>query len=417
MWRTTFKQFLTLIKKNRFFTFVNLFGISFTIMLVMIMQVSFESKVWPGGPEENIDNMLFLHWSVIKSEKANNLGCINIRVVEEYVLKMKKPKLIGFSSHLIWTVVNTNSVNEYDVRTTNAVYLKQFTYKLLEGRFYNDEDVKLANNVAVISKKLKDDLFGNQSALGKTIDVNNNLLTIIGVIKNVPFNCEAAYSDVWFPYTVEKRSLDSYNCAGLFEVFLTMNSNSDRNKINDEVSIIEKQVSAKIEGGEYHFGKPFDALDQYFCGYQNPLNYKGKTSYLLSFVGKMFLILLIPAISLIALNLTRVQERADEIAVRKTFGATNGSLIKQILFENFLLTLIGGVLGLFLAWLALNVFDNVPLSDLPSSEYGQVNVSLSFVTFAICLVVSFLLSLLSGFIPARRLAKLSPAKIMNGGNL
>lgn len=417
MWRTTFKQFLTLIKKNRFFTFVNLFGISFTIMLVMIMQVSFESKVWPGGPEENIDNMLFVHRSAIKSKRANSMGSINIRVIEEYVLKMKTPKMIGIYDYSTWTVVNNSGVNDYELRATNGDYIKQFSFELLEGRLYNDEDVKLANNVVVINQKVKDDFFGNQPAIGKTIEVNNNLLAIIGVVKNVPVNCGTAYSDIWYPYTVKKSSYSTYDCTGAFSAVFTMANKSDRQKIKDELAVIETQVSAEIEDGEFYFGGPFDSMDKYFCGYKNPHTYTGKTGYILAMLGKMFLIILIPAISLIALNLTRVQERADEIAVRKTFGATNCSLIKQILFENFLLTLIGGVIGLILAWLVLILFDNVPLSDLPSSEYGQVNINLSFVTFAICLGVSFLLSLLSGLIPARRMAKLSPAKIMNGGNL
>ena len=417
MWRTTFKQFLTLIKKNRFFTFVNLFGISFTIMLVMFMQITFESKVWPGGPEKTADKMLFAHRSVISKDGSRSIGGVSGIVIKEYLLKMKTPEAVGVISFSNWTHTNNSGVIDFVVKRTNSEYLNMFDYDLVEGRMYTKEEVSSASNVIVLSRKVKELFFGKESAVGKTIEVQDILFTVVGVIENVPVNCETAFSDIWYPYTLVDDGQEFYNQTGSWTAVLLASNKSDFPKIIAEAKQIEKLVSAQTDGWTFNFGGPFTALDKYLVGYIDPRMYVGTALSLLMLAGKMFFILLIPAISLIALNLTRVQERAEEIAVRKTFGASSSSLIRQILFENFLLTLIGGLIGLTIAWITIRFFGDTLFAELASPTQGVVNVSLSMWTFLVCIVVSFILSVLSGVVPARRMAKLKPALIMKGGDL
>ena len=417
MWLTTFKQFLTLIKKNRFFTFVNLFGISFTIMLVMILQISFESRVWPGGPEKTADKMLFLNRSVISKEKSMQLGGISNCVIKEYILNMKTPEKIGVISYSQWTYIGNNGVTDFVVKGTNAEFLSMFNYKMLEGRMYTKNEVSQSKDVIVINRKVKEQFFGNDSAVGKTIEVQDKLFTVVGVVENVPVNCETAYSDIWYPHTLFNEPLQLFNKTGRWAAVLYAANKTDFDEIKEEAAMIEKQVSAKTDGWVYKLGGPFDVLDNYLIGNIDPRMYVGKNISLLMLAGRMFFILLIPALSLIALNLTRVQERAEEIAVRKTFGASSSSLIRQILFENFMLTLIGGVIGLLMAWISIQLFGDFLFAELSSPANGIVNVTLSLLTFLVCIIVSFILSVMSGIIPARRMAKLKPALIMKGGEL
>ena len=65
------------------------------------------------------------------------------------------------------------------------------------------------------------------------------------------------------------------------------------------------------------------------------------------------ILLLVPAINLSSMTLSRMRRRMAEIGVRKAFGATGGELIRQIFFENLLLTLFAGVLGLALSYAPL----------------------------------------------------------------
>jgi putative ABC transport system permease protein len=115
--------------------------------------------------------------------------------------------------------------------------------------------------------------------------------------------------------------------------------------------------------------------------------------------GAVALLLLLPALNLVTMNMSRISERATEIGVRKAFGATAGTLAGQFLVETLLLTLLGGVLGLGLATAVLHV-----LGDSYLSAYGRIEPNL--MVFGWALLGSLVFGFLSGAYPAYRMAQL-----------
>jgi putative ABC transport system permease protein len=71
----------------------------------------------------------------------------------------------------------------------------------------------------------------------------------------------------------------------------------------------------------------------------------------------MLLFMLLPALNLVNLNSSRIMERSSEIGVRKAFGATSSTLALQFIVENIVLTLLGGALGLILAYGVLQMIE------------------------------------------------------------
>jgi ABC-type antimicrobial peptide transport system permease subunit len=118
-------------------------------------------------------------------------------------------------------------------------------------------------------------------------------------------------------------------------------------------------------------------------------------------------LLFIPAMNLCGMISSRMDERLSEMGLRKAYGATNGSLIGQVLTENLLLTFIGGLSGLALAYLItlvggeviLNLLDeNVTLfTNVPTKINMEmlINLPLFLTVFGICL----LLNLISALVP------------------
>jgi putative ABC transport system permease protein len=118
-----------------------------------------------------------------------------------------------------------------------------------------------------------------------------------------------------------------------------------------------------------------------------------------------------------ALNFARIHERGEEIAVRKSFGAAASVLRGQFLFENILMTLAGGLIGIILSYLIvtllgdsislrINFFSNVPLT-----------FSFNYLVFVTALIVCLIFGLLSGYLPAVRLSRMKPAVYLKGGEL
>lgn len=100
-------------------------------------------------------------------------------------------------------------------------------------------------------------------------------------------------------------------------------------------------------------------------------------------------------------------ERASEIGVRKAFGATSSNLTIQFLVENILLTLIGGGIGLILAYILVTILNNSGL--IPNAQF-QVNFTVFLAGLVFCLVFG----LLSGVLPALRMSKMRIVNAIKG---
>jgi putative ABC transport system permease protein len=131
------------------------------------------------------------------------------------------------------------------------------------------------------------------------------------------------------------------------------------------------------------------------------------TFYFIAF-SLALLFMLLPALNLVNINLSRIMERSSEIGVRKAFGATNGTLIGQFLIENIFLTLIGGLLGLALAFIALEL-----ISDSNFISYAQFTLNLRVFAWALLTTVFF--GVLSGVYPAFKMSRVLPVQALKGG--
>jgi putative ABC transport system permease protein len=121
----------------------------------------------------------------------------------------------------------------------------------------------------------------------------------------------------------------------------------------------------------------------------------------------MLLFMLLPALNLVNLNMGRIMERSTEIGVRKAFGATSLQLAGQLVVENVLLCLAGGLVGLAGAQAALWWLEAARLSP-----YLDVHVNLK--VFGWGMLIAFVFGLLSGAIPAWRMSRLDPVHALKG---
>jgi len=130
------------------------------------------------------------------------------------------------------------------------------------------------------------------------------------------------------------------------------------------------------------------------------------TSRLLLFILlPIMLFMLIPALNLVNINLSRIMERSSEIGVRKAFGASSGYLVGQFLVENIILTLLGGIIGLFLSLTVLRIFTTLQL--IP---YGHVRFNGWIFLYGFVLPLVF--GIFSGVYPAWKMSRYHPVEAL-----
>ena len=120
------------------------------------------------------------------------------------------------------------------------------------------------------------------------------------------------------------------------------------------------------------------------------------------------LFMLLPALNLVNLNVTRILERSGEIGVRKAFGAAGRDLVGQFLVENLVLALVGGLLGLGLAAGALAIVNE-------AHPIAYAHFSLSWRVFSWGMALTLLFGLMSGVYPAWKMSRLNPVAALRGG--
>jgi putative ABC transport system permease protein len=126
----------------------------------------------------------------------------------------------------------------------------------------------------------------------------------------------------------------------------------------------------------------------------------------LALLPKVFVLLLVPALNLSGLVAARMKRRLPEMGVRKAFGAKKRELMHQIISENLVLTLCGGLVGLVITWLLLYVFRSwafFALGNLPSQTVEplvQGEMLFSPLIFLIAFLVCAVVNLMATMIPA-----------------
>ena len=126
-------------------------------------------------------------------------------------------------------------------------------------------------------------------------------------------------------------------------------------------------------------------------------------------------LILLPAINLSSMTRSRLRHRVSEIGVRRAFGARKSSIIMQMLGENFIITLAGGVIGLLLSFLFMMMLYNVffyakSASGIVSDVARALGMLFTWKSFLLALVFCFVLNLFSAFVPSWRASRTVPAQ-------
>ena len=185
---------------------------------------------------------------------------------------------------------------------------------------------------------------------GCTIQLNKADYTITGVVKDVSNLATASYAQVWIPYTSTNLASFSWreNLMGPMRAVILARSSDDFPAIRAEVEKYRQVYNSKLKDMELIYrGQPDTQFAYLYRHWGTDLDMK---HIVRRFVLIIVILLLVPAINLSSMTLSRMRKRMAEIGVRKAFGATANELLRQVFWENLILTLLAGVLGLCLLY-------------------------------------------------------------------
>ncbi|MEP7323490.1 MAG: ABC transporter permease [Saprospiraceae bacterium] len=418
MFKNYLKITFAILRRRKLFTFISLFGISFTLT-VLIVGVAFMDHLFaPKYPELQRNHILYVSRTEIRDSGgtgANN-SSVGRYFLHEYILKMKTPEKIAFATAP--NTINAYSPNGTKLRLfykhTDANFWELNNFDFVEGKPYTQSNIDNSEKVMVINENTRDDYFGKGlPVVGKSFELDNILYRVIGVVRGSPITRFFSSSDVYIPYNLKPGDALDKDIGGSYIVMLRGKTSEDLEKIKAEFESIIPKVP--IPKGDKYFKpyKLYSEADSYIKGFSRQFvgnRYSSGVNlfYFLIF-SLAFLFMSLPAINLININMNRIMERASEIGIRKAFGASSQTLTFQFIIENIIVSLIGSVLAIFLAAGAIYYINHCGI--IP---YADLTINWKVLIWGIIFSIAF--GLLSGVYPAWRMSKMQVVDALKGGD-
>ena len=402
------------LTRRKFFTFISLFGITLTLVVLVVATAILDDAFAAKGPEWRFDRALVLYHVMEIGPHSTMSMNPGYGFLDKYVLNLPGiERATAFTSPFQRTIYHRGVRIDTRLKRADANYWKVLDFKFLEGRPFTADEESRGAFVAVISDDLRDRLFGGGNVTGKSIEIDGSRFTIIGVVAAVPVVRRAAYSEIWTPTTTAKSSQWRTELLGSYNAVVLLKDAGDRSRVKQAFADIVKTIP--VTGKEFTTWRvgldgSFEAYSRDLVGPSLPRDYAGSPANIvrtvLLILAVMFMTL--PALNLITLNLSRILERAPEIGVRKAFGAPRRSLVWQFVLENVLLALIGGLLAFVLGALVLGVLNSS--GAIPHSQFSP-----NLRVFGYGMLVAAFFGVFSGAYPAWRMSRLDPVNALRGG--
>lgn len=394
--------------RRKFFTFISLFGISFTLLVLMVVAAMLDHSFGPLPPEVHADRTLLVARAKMSGPNTTVQSNPGHRLVDRYVRDLPGVERVAVATqpHRIATYHDGRKEPLY-LRRADGEWWRVLRFDFVEGAPYTSDDERDAARVAVINEATRERFFGSGPALGRSLPIDGQSFRVVGVVRNVPMSRPYSFADVWVPISTSRSDAYRQELLGDFLALVLAKSRAD-------LPAIRAEFRERLRRAELPDPKTFDTLTaaaetlpEAVASEVFGASDAGVAKLVALMSGAALLFMLLPTVNLVNINVSRILERSSEIGVRKAFGASSGRLVGQFVVENVVLTMIGGVLGLALSAVALAILNRSGV--IPYAQFG-----LNARVFGYGFLLALAFGLISGVYPAWRMSRLNPVDALGG---
>ncbi|HKQ61255.1 MAG TPA: ABC transporter permease [Candidatus Polarisedimenticolaceae bacterium] len=407
MLRNYLKIALKVLLRRKFFTFVSLFAVSFTLLVLMVATALLDDVFSAQTPETEAARSLYVMRMRMSGPRGSRSGAVGYGFLSRYLKTLPDVEAVAIGSEPNQLAIyhDGRKIGLY-LKRVDADWWRALRYEFVEGGPYGAEDDRAANHVAVINVSTRDRVFGGGPALGRTLELDGASFRVVGVVRDVPITRIVGFGDMFVPISTLRTDGYKRELVGDFFGVILAKSAADFPAIRAEFA--QRLRTAQLPDPKMWdtLSSGADTLFEAVARFLSP-NSDAPGQLFALIAGGALAFMLLPTVNLVNLNLSRILERTSEIGVRKAFGASSLRLVGQFVVENVVLTLVGGALGWVLSALALAALNSSGL--LPYARFG-----LNLRVFGYGLVLAVLFGVLSGVYPAWRMSRLHPVQALRG---
>jgi putative ABC transport system permease protein len=303
-----------------------------------------------------------------------------------------------------WQAAMTGGVQPERIegQSVSASFFRVIGVAPFLGRdFQPSEDVFHGPKVVILSYRLWQRLFGGDRAIiGRQIKLAADNYTVVGVMPRTFENVLWPSAEIWTPEQYDTRQIttnfDTWEWGNHLHVAGRLKPGISRDEAVDELSQIARNPWAEFPRPRWAFSQHGLIVDSL----QDDIAHSVRPA-LLAVLGGVILVLLIACVNVVNLLLARIAARRGEFAVRAALGASRSRIIRQLITESMLLSLLGGILGLGVAHAGVRALILLSPPGLPRVDA----ITIDTVAFTFALGITTLIGLVTGFIPALQVSR------------
>ena len=405
----SFSFAINALRNNKLRTLLSLLGVTigiFSIIAVLAAVDSMDKKIKEDLSDMDMNTVYLMRFSFGPSEvprwKREQFPDVSYEEFEYIKRSVNGIDKISFN------LFTRNENIKYESKTVNSIRVKPSTedffdiepLKIDKGRLFNAAESNSGSPVIVIGSEVATGLFEDSDPIGKKVRLYGQRFTVIGVLKKQGQGMFGDSGDVavFFPVNFLRRMYGDNNKTLTPAILIKPEKGIDVDEFKAELAQ-KLRTFRGVKTGD---------IDNFFM---NVLS--GFTDFIDNIVGQMNMIgwiistfsLLVGGFGIANIMFVSVKERTNLIGIQKALGAKNKFILFQFLFEAVILSLIGGIVGMFLVWIIALI-----LSSALDFEFV-----LSAANMLLGSGLAALIGLISGIIPAISASKLDPVEAIRSG--
>lgn len=429
MLKLYFKQAIELMRQNKLFTGIYIFGTALAIASTTILAEVIYLDVAPIYPDTNRANVYYLNNSSFKGKnsKSKYVSSYSFKAVNEWFYTLKNVRVVSAEIRSGGIVTVKHNYKNYEFRGayTDVNFFDIYNYRFVEGAPFSKSDFDGELRKAVISDETARELYGTgTNAVGKTLRIGYNDYTVCGVIEEPSVIAGESFAEIIVPYTTQEHYRFEHGeiaFLGSFDIKFLVEDKAQAEALRAELVGIFNRFSNSNPDWEIELNDlnlisatrrsvDLDGWEEFFSS----------AGGIMLLIG-VFILLLIPALNLSGMISSRMEMRKLEMGVRKSFGATRSSLLKQVMWENLVLTIIGGIVGIVLCWLIIYACKDLLfvsyIGEYASITNVDINITAEMIFAPAVFLFSFgtcvILNVMSAYIPAKRALRRPVVEMLN----